>query len=248
MPILAGLVFVIQLTFAFHALKTGRSRYWLFVIMGFPVMGCVAYYFIEVFPGSREHRSARKTARKLVKKMLPDADLKRRAEELEICGSVDNKMALAVECLEHQMYVEAVSLYESCLQGAFAKDGTLLFGLAQAAIEGGLWDKAEPTLARLKSDAPQMRPLDTRLLQARLHEGRGENDAAIAAYRELIPVFVGMEARYRYGELLLRLNQHEAAGHMFNEILTRSKRSSTLVDDEQEWVDAARKAVGNLAR
>ena len=74
MPILAGLVLLIQFCFAFHALKTGRPYWWLFVIMAFPVMGCVIYYFVEVFPGSREHRSAHKAARKLAKALQPDAD------------------------------------------------------------------------------------------------------------------------------------------------------------------------------
>jgi hypothetical protein len=244
MPILAGLIFLIQFSFAFHAIKSGRPYWWIFIIMGFPVMGCLIYYFVEVFPGSREHRSAHKAARRLVKKLQPDADLKRRAEELEICGSVDNKIALARECVEHQMYGEAVSLYESCLQGAFAGDGAILFGLAQAAVEGSLWDKAEPALVRLKNAAPGMRALEARLLEARLHEGRSETDAALAAYRALIPVFVGMEARYRYGELLLKLGQHEAANHMFNEILTHSKRAAVL-DDEQQWVAASRKALSN---
>jgi len=43
MPILAALIFVIQICFAYHALKTGRPYWWLFIIMGFPVMGCVLY-------------------------------------------------------------------------------------------------------------------------------------------------------------------------------------------------------------
>jgi hypothetical protein len=39
----------IQFCFAFHALKTGRPYWWIFVIMAFPVMGCLIYYFVEVF-------------------------------------------------------------------------------------------------------------------------------------------------------------------------------------------------------
>lgn len=245
MPILAGLVFIIQMSFVFHALKSGRPYWWIFIIMGFPVMGCVIYYFIEVFPGSREHYGAHKAARKLAKALQPDADLKRRAEELEICGSVDNKIALARECMEHQMYQEAINLYQSCLQGAFAKDGTILFGLATAAIEGEDWGRAETAIARLKADAPTIRPLEVRLLAARLHEGRGETDAALAAYRELIPAFIGMEAKYRYGELLKQLGQHEAANHMFNEILVHAKRVANNIDEERYWVSAARKAISN---
>ena len=245
MPIIAAIVFLIQFTFVIHALKSGRPYWWIFIIMGFPVMGCMIYYFVEVFPGSREHRSAHIAARKLVKSLQPDADLKRRAEELEVCGSVENKIALARECMSHQMHSESVSLYESCLHGAFADDGAILFELARAATEGCKWEKASAVLSRLKAEAPKIRPLDARLLEARVLQGQGETDAAIAVYRELIPNFVGMEARYRYGELLLTLGQHEAAIQMFNDILKQSRRSTTAIEDELQWVAAAKKAVAS---
>jgi hypothetical protein len=245
MPILAAIVLLIQFSFAYHVLKTGRPYWWIFIIMAFPVMGCVIYYFVEVFPGSREHRSVHKTARKLAKVLQPDADLKRRAEELEICGSIENKIALAEECFNHQMYAEAVRLYESCLGGAFQGDGAILFGLARSAVESKDWDKASAVLARLKADAPKTRPLDARLLEARVSEGRGENDAGLAAYRELIPVFVGLEARYRYGDFLARLGQHEAASHVFNEVIKHSRRFASSIEDEQRWVLAAREAIGS---
>jgi hypothetical protein len=247
MPIVAVVIFLIQLTFVIHALRSGRPYWWIFIIMGFPVMGCLIYYFVEVFPGSREHRSAHIAARKLVKALQPDADLKRRAEELEVCGSVDNKIALARECMAHQMFGEAISLYESCLQGAFAGDGVILFELARAATEGQKWEKAGAVLSRLKAEAPKTRPLEARLLEARVLQGQGKADAAIAMYRELIPDFVGMEARYRYGELLLTLGRYEAANQMFDEILKHSKRSAPSVDEELQWISAAKKAIANQA-
>ncbi len=245
MPILAGLLLLIQFSFAFHALKTGRPYWWIFIIMGFPVMGCLIYYFVEVFPNSREHRKVNKAARNLAKVLQPDADLKRRAEELEICGSIDNKMALALECMGSGMYAEAHTLYASCLTGAYQSDGAILFGLAKAAVENRDWDNASSALARLKADAPKTRPLDVRLLEARVLAGRGENDAALAAYRDLVPVFVGLEARYRYGEFLARLNRHEAASHMFDEVIKHSKRFASSIEDEQQWAVAARQAIAN---
>ena len=99
MPVLAGLVFVIQLCFAFHALKTGRPYWWLFVIMAFPVMGCILYYFIEVFPASRESRRVAKAMRAVSRAMDPDRTLNERLADLEACGSVDNRMALARTCI-----------------------------------------------------------------------------------------------------------------------------------------------------
>ena len=243
MPILVVVVAIIQFSFAFHVLKTGRPYWWIFIIMGFPVMGCIIYYFVEVFPGSREHRKANKAARALARALEPDADLQKRAEELEVCGSVDNKLALATELMNHQMYREALRLYESCLAGAYAADGAILLGAARAAVEAGDWGKAQSLLARLKAVAGKTRAHEIRLLEARVLEGRGENDAAVAAYRELLPVFVGLEVRYRYGRLLMRLGKHEAAMEMFNDVLRHASRYASNVEEEERWADAARQAI-----
>jgi hypothetical protein len=211
--------------------------------MAFPVMGCVIYYFVEVFPGSREHRSAHKTARKIAKALRPDADLKRRIEELEVCGSANNVIAVAQECMNHQMFDEAMQLYENCLSGAFSNDPVILYGLLRAAVEAQKWDKAKFALAKIRELASEYRLNDVLLLEARILDGHGTTDAALAAYRELIPVFVGLEARYRYGNLLSRLGQHEAALHVFNELVAHSKRFASTLDEEQYWVDAARQAI-----
>ena len=243
MPVVGAIVLLIQFCFVYHALKSGRPYWWVFIIMGFPVMGCVIYYFIEVFPGSREARRAAKAARAIVRALEPDAELKKRAEELEICGSVDNKMALAEECMQHQMYAEAIKLYESCLAGAYASDGTILFGVAKAAVEAADWTKAASAIERLKKQAPKMRPAEVRLLEARLLEGRGESDAALAAYRSLVPQFVGLEARYRYGRMLMRLGKNEAALEMFNEVVKHARRYSSAIEEEERWADAAREAI-----
>ncbi len=243
MPVVGAVVLLIQFCFVFHALRSGRPYWWVFIIMGFPVMGCVIYYFVEVFPGSREHRKARKAARALARALQPDADLRKRAEELEICGSLDNKMALAVECMHHRMFADAARLYESCLSGAYANDGAILFTLAKAAAEGGDWSKASEAIERLKIAAPKLRPLEVRLLEARVHEGRGQYDPAAAIYREIVPAFVGLEARYRYGRLLLRLGRQEAAMEMFDEVVKHAKRFASSLEEEEYWASAARQAI-----
>jgi hypothetical protein len=181
--------------------------------------------------------------RNLARALQPDADLKKRAEELEICGSVDNKIALAAECMNHRMYPEAIKLYESCLGGGWASDGAILFGLARASVEAGDWGKAGSAIARLKAGAPKARPLEVRLLEARVLEGRGESDAAIAVFREIVPAFVGLEARYRYGDLLLRLGKQEAAMEMFNEVVKHARRFTSSLEEEEQWASAARRAI-----
>lgn len=171
------------------------------------------------------------------------AQLEKLAVQLEVCGSTDNRLALADECCAHRMYGEAIRLYDSCLRGAYANDSTILFRLARAAVDAGEWDRATATIGRLKVEAPRTRPLEVRLLEARVLEGRGRADDAIAVYRDVLPGFVGLEARYRYGELLMKLGKREAAMAMFNEVLEIAKRFSSGIEEEERWANAAKQAV-----
>jgi len=82
-----------------------------------------------------------------------------------------------------------------------------------------------------------------RLLAARVLAGRGEREAVLKAFRELLPVYVGLEARYRYGEYLADLEQHEAALQTFNDLIAHAKRFGCSLEDEQEWLTAARRAI-----
>lgn len=58
-----------------------------------------------------------------------------------------------------------------------------------------------------------------------------------------MPVFVGLEAKYRYGRLLSRLGRHEAALDMFNDVLKHARRAASPVEEEEQWALAARQAI-----
>src|SRR5262245_59121120 len=205
MPIVAGLVFVIQICFAYHALKSGRPYWWLFVIMGFPVMGCLLYYFIEVFPSSRESRSAQKAARAIAHAFDPDKDLRARVADVEACGSVENRMLLARQCMEQDMYGEAAALYRSCLAGVHETDPDLRYGLASALFLEGKHEEALELARRLRASHPGFRPNDVGLLVACALEGANRLDEALAEFGFLADAYPGEEGRWRYGALLKRL-------------------------------------------
>ena len=120
------LMAVIQFSFAFHAVKTGRGAMWVTLIIVFPVIGCLAYYFLEVFPNSREERNLRRKMREFAKTMSPDAEMQQRARELAINPSVENRCRLAEELAARKLYDDALRLVESCLEGPYAKDKALL--------------------------------------------------------------------------------------------------------------------------
>ena len=241
MPILGAIVLLIQGCFAYHALKTGRPYWWLFVIMGFPVMGCVLYYFIEVFPTSRESRKAEKAVRAIAKSFDPDKSLREHVSNLEDCGSVDNRIALARSCMERRMYPEAISLYRSCLNGVHATDPALRFGLASAQLGAEQFRDAYDTAQALRQSNASFRTPEVQLVAAKALEGGGQFDQALAEYRVLADVYAGEEGRWRYGALLVRMGRTSDAAEIFRRMLRNADRMPEHYREAQrEWLTLAR--------
>lgn len=241
MPLLFVLSLIIQACFIYHVFRTGRPYWWAFIIMGFPVMGCVIYYLVEVFPGSREHRSARKKVGQIAKAIQPDAELKRRSEEVQICGSAENKASLAEECIQAGMFEDAAILYGSCLAGVHANDPKLMYGLARAHFHNQQFGQANDALSRLRTAHSTFKSGEVRLLLARTLEGLGNTSAALAEYENLIPGFSGLEAKCRYAMLLRSLGHNKQANAILEEVLLHAKRFSVTIDSEREWVAFAKR-------
>jgi hypothetical protein len=235
--LLAILMAIIQFSFAFHALKTGRGPKWIMIIILAPVIGCVAYYFLEVFPHSREERTLRKRIHDIAKTLNPDGELKRRTDEVAVNASVGNREALADECLAKGMFDEAIRLYEGCLQGPHANDARILFACARAYFYNGNHRQAEEVLARLEKAHPKFRREEAQLLHARVLEALGDPQRALSIYAHLRDRFVGFEARYREGMLLRALGREAEARELFRLIAGQTRRSA--LESEQEWAKLA---------
>src|SRR5258706_14252584 len=179
---LAILLAIIQFSFAFDALKTGRDQKWIWIIILAPVVGCLAYYFMEVFPHSREERQLRRRIHDIAKALNPDGELKRRTEEVTTTASVDNRAKLGDECLEKGMFDEAIRLYEGCLDGPHSNDARVLFACARAYFYNGNHRQAEEILQRLAKTHPKFRRGEALLLEARVLEAIGETQGAGAVY------------------------------------------------------------------
>jgi hypothetical protein len=241
MPILAGLTLLIQLCFAYHALKTGRAYWWLFVIMAFPVVGCVLYYFVEVFPTSRESRSAEKAVRAIAKALDPEKNLRARVADLEACGSVENRVLLARECIGQRMFAEAAALYRSCLVGVHAGDPDIRFGLASALLMNGEHAESLAVAHQLRASHPAHRSADVGLVLAKALEGSGRLEEALAELKLLAETYPGEEGRWRYGALLARLGRPAEAQDVFRRMLRNAERLPGHYRDAQaQWLSLAR--------
>jgi hypothetical protein len=251
MPLLIGLTVVIQVCFVVHALRTGRPTYWVFIILAAPVIGCVAYYLVEVFPSTRgsaqAERAVNSAIRGLGKAVDPSRDLRARVADVEACGSVDNRLALARECMAARLGDEAVRIIDTCLTGPFAGDPDIKLLRAQAALVARNIAAGLQTTEHLRAVHPTYKPVDVLLVRARLYEAAGEREKALSTYAEALPQAPGEEVRVCYAQALLADGQADRARELLATTLANAGRlGAGYRAMHRDWIAAARQGLASL--
>lgn len=220
-PITVSVIF--QALMVIHCIRSGNDRRWLWLIIILPGVGGLAYLFIEVLPNLGQSMTARKTMRRVKKKIDPLGEERRRFEDLERSASVETRRRLAEELLENEKFDEAERLYRQSLKGVFEDDTTLLLGLARALFGQEKNDETIATLDRLIEAHPDFKSQSGHLLYARALEARGDIDKAKKEYEVLSGYFAGPEAKCRYAQLLKRNGDPGRAQALFDEVVKTAR-------------------------
>jgi hypothetical protein len=214
--------------------------------MAFPVMGALVYFLVEILPGSRSERSLKKIGNDIVKAVNPDREMKRKAEELAICGSVENKLKLAEELVERGMFDEAIELYQSAREGQYVYAPDLLYGLARARFFNGDHLDARKLLGELQEHAPRYYAQEVALMKARAAARFGDRATARSEIESLLDTFVGLEARYRYAEILFEDGQPARARAELERVIDHARRFK-VGPEERTWAKLARRGLAAMA-
>ena len=238
-------ILLLQIGVAVHALRTGRPIWWLFVIVFFPLLGMAIYFLVEVLPEMRTSRAVGRFGNEIVKAVVPDAALHRRAEELAVCGSVQNKLALAQECMARGHYDEAITLYESARDGQFADSPEVLLGLARARFHNGEPKAARTLLEQIAATHPDYYPQDVAILKARAADAAGDTETALNEFEAMLDRSIGLEARYRYGEILARAGDAQKARTELKSVVDHARRFR-IGPTERPWARRSRQLLSSL--
>jgi len=227
-----------------HAIVTQRYFPWLFVIFFLPLIGSLIYLAVEVAPSMAGARATRQLASGVRSAADPNRGYREAHRAVEMVGSVDAKRALAEEHMARGRYGDAVAVYEGALVGQFSEDPALLRGLARARLLSGDGAGAQTALDMLRKVDPATFSFDEQLLYARALELQGKDAEALAAYRKVVPIFPGEEARCRYAMLLQKTGAQDEARALFAEILKSLDGAPRHYRRAQkEWGDIARAAM-----
>jgi hypothetical protein len=231
---------ILAIALAVHAIKTGRSPWWVFILLFLPFAGSLAYIVVEIVFPMFQTRTARQVGSGISTMLDPDREFRERLAEAELVDSVDAKRALAEECEKRGQWQEAIRLYKAAATGIFADDPAVLLGLARAQLGAGDAPSCLETLDKLDTQA-SLRNQEAQLLLARALEATGRTEEALEEYEAVSRYYAGFEARSRYALLLLKQGRVEQARELFREVVRASSvRPVVITQSDREWIRVAK--------
>ena len=240
-PILSILVWLIQLALIIHVLKTGRSRYWILMLLFMPMIGGLAYLVIELIPEFSGSISGQRAVRNVKKTLNPGADLRQHEAAWEQSPNVDNGRRYAEALLESGNTNAAEEVINQALKGLFENEPTLLLLKARVQFEKDQMKKVIETLESLQNHNPDFRTAEGHLLYARALEAEDRIDEAIREYSAVSGYFPGVEARYRLALCFNVAGKNNDARTEFESILNDAKLAPPHFRKSQKtWLDAVK--------
>ena len=241
MPFAAILHVLLGVACAVHVVRTGRSYFWIYIVLIFPIVGALIYVIAELLPGLIGARTVRRAANTARRILDPEKAYREASRNLQISPTAHNMCALAEACIDRQSYDEAITLYLNALTGQNADAPDMMEGLARAHFLNGDMAQALAVLDDLRAKNPDYRAADAHMIYARSLEGLGRDAEALDEYAALTRYYNGEEARCRWALVLRKVGKAAEARALFEEI-ARSQRLAPkhYVKAQREWIDIAR--------
>ena len=234
-----ALVPLLQVIFAIHAYKHGNT-FWMYIILFFPGIGAVIYFFVEYLPFLQRGLVVKSVAGSIEKRMYPARELQRLKDEVALNNCVANRVALAEGYRRSGDITQTITLLETCLEGVYKNDPQLLLTMAVAYYEGLRYTEAIDKLTLIRTFSPVFKDKEVTLLVAMCREGCGEMNAALAEYESILKVSTGEEARCRYAIALKNTGRLSDAIQQFETILKNARISPAYYkSSEKTWIKIA---------
>ncbi len=203
---LSIITLVAQLVTIIHAVKTGRTSPWLYIILFLPGIGCLAYLIVEILPTLSLSSGFAGIAQLFDN---PKSRIAKLEKELAFNTTVAHKVALADAYREVSEYQKAADMYMSCLEGIYKTDEGIQLKLAETYFAMEQYEKAKEILESLKKQRQGKFIPPELLLYAKCAEALGKFVEAESLYREAAMAYPGLEGNYRYCEFLRKQGKED---------------------------------------
>lgn len=239
--------YAFAILFCVHAFRTGRDRYWLFILLAFPGIGSLIYFIIELLPEIVSGPEAHNLKKWLKNRRFPDTEIAAVRHALETTPTVANRLKMAQLLMGRQDYAGVITVLQPALSGHFADDPAVLEGLAYAYFYQGSHAKALEYAERICTHEAWTPKDYIKLLRAKLLQATGAIEQARTAYDALIKTYAGEEARIAYASFLEARGETAAAQAIYADIVRRAPHAPKHYQKrERDWIEQAQAALKRL--
>lgn len=223
MPILLIASLAVQIMCGYHVVKTGQDKYWLFLIIIAPGIGCLVYALAVMLPSMRHSPEGKQAVRSIQNKIDPTRHIRALQDELSLRDTPQLREKLGDEYVALRQYDDAIEQYQKALVSINQGNPDTLLKLANACFNSERYDQCLQTLATLLEHNPSYISQEGHLLQARALQQKGDISAAEEAYKQVIDYYSGPQAHLHYAKLLYEQQRYENARTQLNEILSYAR-------------------------
>ena len=235
---------IIAVLLCWHAMRTGRDSFWLWIILMFQPIGGAVYFFLNVVPDIFGGTTAQKVSRAARETMDPHREYREAKRACDETPTVRNQSRLAHAAAHLGHYAEAEALYAAAAQGVHADDPALLLGRAKALLELGRAPEALTTLEKLGQDEAHGRTPPAALAMARAYDALGRTEEADRAFQWAAERVPGFEALARYAAFMAHSGRKDEAREVVRELDQRmTKLRGQFRKEAQTWRDLAASAL-----
>ena len=238
---------LIQIMCGIHAVRTGQERYWLYIIIGLPGLGCVIYFLAIVVPDLFASRDGQRLVRHAHDKIDPQRHLRILRDDLSVAETSQNHVRLADELVRLGQFEEAVEHYEKALTSIFLHDPDIMLKLATALFYCNEPERCLQTLDAIMQFNPDFQSQDGHLLYAKALVVKGNLIKAEDEYQVLVGYYTGPEARFNYYQLLRKQGRIVEARQQLEIIANTARRSKPHYRRlHKQWLSKANQEMKTL--
>lgn len=224
MPFLGiGLSTIIALFFAVHVIKTRQEQFWLSILLVFPFIGSLIYFFVIFLPDFRQSPVGYQIESKLLKALDPQRELREALSNYEISPTVEAKVCLAKALIDNDRANEALIYYQEVLTGIYESAPDILLQYAYALYQVKQYKKARETLDYLREKNPNYCSDEGHLLYTKILVALELKEEAQEEFNALISYYPSLEAASYYLQTLIEWHQISLAKEVLQKIELRIK-------------------------
>jgi hypothetical protein len=232
----------LQVLLIIHVIKTGRERYWIFILIFIPIAGTLAYFFVEILPSLLSNPNTARLKTRIGDSVNPGRKITELEQQLDLSDTMENRKRLADGYIQAGSYEQAIAMYESCLVGIYEDDTYVLSSLAEAYYRNQDYPKANTVLEKLKNQGELSRQYNACLIYVKVLEATGSVEQAEQEYQALESTYPRLEVLFNHGKFLKSRSKDIEARSKFEEVVKIGRQlPKHALKLERKWLTLAQK-------